>query len=184
MRELDSASGRDLARISRFFGEHEEPGSADRAGTRERAITSRNNYRLARPRGPSSRLFLRLGIPTTKNTLPGKLFSRYETARGRNCRKERKKERRERETAFRIKSSKYTPKSAQRLISRALYNNFLAIDLNRINIKRETREFVIFIKCIICIFLGRIKRYIKYVSGDYLGSDFFQTLFKSNYKYK
>jgi len=59
-------------------------GSAGIGPVRERAITSRNNYRLARPRGPSSRLFLRPGIPTTKNTLPGKRLSRYETARGRS----------------------------------------------------------------------------------------------------
>lgn len=43
---------------------------------RDRAITSGNNYRLARPRGSPSRLFLCSEIPTTKNALRGKLLSR------------------------------------------------------------------------------------------------------------
>jgi hypothetical protein len=99
-RELRSAkmNDRDGARIS---GERGGPARLRWIGpVRERAITSRNNYRLARPRGSPSRLFLHPGIPTTKNTLPGKRLSRYETARERSS--EQKK--REREIAFRIKS--------------------------------------------------------------------------------
>lgn len=74
--------------------------------TQERAITSRNNYRLARPRGPSSRLFLRLGIPTTKNMLAGKAVfavrdSESKRQRGKGENKEREIEAR---TVFRIKS--------------------------------------------------------------------------------
>lgn len=60
---------------------------------RERAITSGNNYRLARPRGPPSRFLLHPEIPMAKNALRGQFLLRYETARDRNeMVKERRKE--------------------------------------------------------------------------------------------
>lgn len=80
---------RDKARISRFSGER----SGWTGSVRERTITSGNNYRLARPRGPPSRLLLHPEIPMAKNALRGQLLSRYETARDRNeTVKERRRE--------------------------------------------------------------------------------------------
>lgn len=83
----------DEAWISRLSGER---GGLLRwtGSVREQAITSENNYRLTRPRGPPSRLFLCPGIPVTGNDFTREASFAVRNGEQNNGEKGRKRERR------------------------------------------------------------------------------------------